>query len=281
MSRAQFWRVCHTNLSAVDLVICGCWLRVGLVCCSVYDMWGRAENCLILGCVPPYLLGYSVCRFIFHSPSSSPSFSADDGDTRRTARRGFWRRLARRGLRRRLATRRFRGRRGLRGGDAAPIGEFARELDLLSVPVVWWCASSDFVWFCFVSLPFACCRHVRPGSRVSFSGEVSLISIDLVHSTTFFVCRSADPVFFVVFPFHPFCRRRGFISRVRCHCWWVYFPPTIHLPLRSVLIIDGRVFVVSDPIWCGKCYGRFLSDLHVDGIIRLSCTVFVIIIGFI
>jgi hypothetical protein len=41
MSRVQFWRVCHTNLSAVDLVICGCWLHVGLVCCSVYDMWGR------------------------------------------------------------------------------------------------------------------------------------------------------------------------------------------------------------------------------------------------
>jgi hypothetical protein len=139
MSRVQFWRVCHTNLSAVDLVICGCWLRVGLVCCSVYDMWGRGGNYLTLRCVSPYLLGYSVCRFIFHSPSSSPSFSAEDGDSRRTARRGFRRRLARRGLQWRLATRGFRGRRDLRGwgGDAAPVGEFARELDLLSVPVVW------------------------------------------------------------------------------------------------------------------------------------------------
>jgi hypothetical protein len=56
---------------------------------------------------------------------------------------------------------------------------------------------------------------------------------------------------FVVFPFHPFCRRRGFISRVRCHCWWVYFSPTIHLPLCPMLIIDGRFFCCyrSDLVW--------------------------------
>jgi hypothetical protein len=65
------------------------------------------------------------------------------------------------------------------------------------------------VWFCFVSLPFACCRRERPGSRVSFSGEVSLISVDLVHSTTYFICGSADPVFLLCFHFILFVDGEG------------------------------------------------------------------------
>jgi hypothetical protein len=55
--------------------------------------------------------------------------------------------------------------------------------------------------------------------------------------------------------------------------------PTIHLPLCSMLIIDGRFFVVTILIWCGKWLG-ILSDSDVDGIIWLSCAVFVIIIGY-
>jgi hypothetical protein len=65
------------------------------------------------------------------------------------------------------------------------------------------------VWFCFVSLHFACCHRVRPGSRVSFSGEVSLISVDLVHSTTYFVRGSDDPVFLLFFHFILFIDGEG------------------------------------------------------------------------
>jgi hypothetical protein len=103
---------------------CDLWLLVVRGSGLLFCLWhvGPGGDCLILGCVPPYLLGYSVCRFIFHSPSTSPSFSAEDGDTRRPTRRS---------LRRRLATRGFRGRRGLRGEALLPSA---------SLPVSWICS---------------------------------------------------------------------------------------------------------------------------------------------
>jgi hypothetical protein len=94
-------------------------------------------------------------------------------------------------LRRRPATRGFQGgaasgeARLARGGGAAPVSEFARELDLLSVRFVCCCASSDLCGFA----SFHCLCMLSPLSELGlgfhFSGEVSLISVDLVHSTAY------------------------------------------------------------------------------------------------
>jgi hypothetical protein len=51
---------------------------------------------------------------------------------------------------------RLLGEARLAGEGAAPVGEFARELDLLSVPVVCGCASSDLCGFA----SFHCLLHV-------------------------------------------------------------------------------------------------------------------------
>jgi hypothetical protein len=56
---------------------------------------------------------------------------------------------------------------------------------------------------------FACCRRLRVVSRVSFLDEVSLISVDLVHSTAYFVRGSADPVFLLFFHFILFVDGEG------------------------------------------------------------------------
>jgi hypothetical protein len=103
---------------------------------------------------------------------------------------------------------RLLGRRGLRGEALLPSA---------SLTVSWICS----LFFLFVDvLPlicvvllrftaFACCRRVRVGSRVSFSGEVSLISVDLVHSTAYFVRGSADAVFLLFFHFILFVDGEG------------------------------------------------------------------------
>jgi hypothetical protein len=213
LSPTRFMAPAHKNLSAVDLVSCGCRLRLGLFCCSVYDMWGRGVgggelfDFGVRAALPSRLL-----RLSLHFPfpiflslflCGGRRFEAN-GEARLPAATGEAR----------VATAtgdpRLAGGGGGGWGDAAPVDEFARELDLLSIPVVFGdvlplilCGFASF------SLPFACCRRVRPGSRFSFSGEVSLISVDLIHSTTFFVCGSADPVFLLCFHFILFVDSEG------------------------------------------------------------------------
>jgi hypothetical protein len=133
MSRVQFWRVCHTNLSAVDLVICGCWLHVGLVCCSVYDMWGRGGRTVWF---------WGVCRLTFSATPFAASFSipylplplslrrtATRGDRWGAASGGDWRGAACNGDWRPAAS----------GGGATCGGGGETLLPSASLPVSWIC----------------------------------------------------------------------------------------------------------------------------------------------
>jgi hypothetical protein len=162
LSPTRFMAPAHKNLSAVDLVSCGCWLRLGLFCCSVYDMWGRGVgggelfDFGVRAALPsrllrlplhfpfPIFLSLFLCGGRRHEATGEARLPAATGEARLAMATGDPRlpgeaRLA-----------------GGGGGDAAPVGEFARELDLLSVPIV--CDVLPLILCGFAS--FHCLLHV-------------------------------------------------------------------------------------------------------------------------